>query len=237
LVTGEFGTGRVLAFAGDSSWRWWLAGHPKIHQQFWRQAMLWLIQRDTLSEGFKLDLARRRLTVDATPELSIEWFAGSDNKPLPSPIKIELSRDGRWLRNLEITQLTSNTLRSTIVGLDAPGLYRAALSATGSDGQAYTTDVAFIVADDSRELVHPGADWQMMDSIAAANAPAGGQVVFPEEIGQAIQWLRERQQATQVTTIEKRRLGDAAWDAWLYLVIFCALMSLEWGLRKSWQLP
>jgi hypothetical protein len=77
----------------------------------------------------------------------------------------------------------------------------------------------------------------MMDSIAAANAPAGGQVVFPEEIGQAIQWLRERQQATQVTTIEKRRLGDAAWDAWLYLVIFCALMSLEWGLRKSWQLP
>ncbi|MCA9181100.1 MAG: hypothetical protein KDA51_06590, partial [Planctomycetales bacterium] len=66
---------------------------------------------------------------------------------------------------------------------------------------------------------------------------AGGQLISPEEIGVALDWLRERQKATQVTTLEKRRLGDRAWDAWLVLVLFCALMSCEWGLRKSWQLP
>jgi hypothetical protein len=116
-------------------------------------------------------------------------------------------------------------------------LYRAALTAQAADGESYSADIAFIVRDESRELSLLAADWQMMDNIVSANAVAGGQLFAPEDIGQAIQWLRDRQDATKVTTVEKRRLGDAAWDAWLTLAIFCILMSIEWGLRKSWQLP
>ena len=85
--------------------------------------------------------------------------------------------------------------------------------------------------------MQPAANWQMMNNIVAANQAAGGQLVLPEEIGVALDWLRQRQQATQVFTVEKRRLGDGTWDAWLVLVLFCALMAGEWGLRKSWQLP
>ncbi|QDV21843.1 hypothetical protein [Aureliella helgolandensis] len=237
LVTGEAGRGRVLAFAGDTTWRWWLGGQKKVHQQFWRQAMLWLIRRDTLNEGFRLDLQRRRLALGDTPPLSVEWFGGSENKAMPSEVKIELSCEGRWLQNLVSTKQSESMLQATLAGLEAPGLYRAALTATGADGTPYEADIAFVVRDESVELENPSADWQMMANIVSANAAAEGQLVLPEEIGQALGWLRERQDATKVTTIEKRRLGDAAWDAWLYLVLFCALMSVEWGLRKAWQLP
>lgn len=237
LVTGEFGSGRVLAFAGDSTWRWCLAGQTKAHQQFWRQAVLWLVRRDTLNEGFRLQLERRRLQLDETPDLAIEWFGGSEGKPMPDEIKLELSRDGKWLQNLSSTSTGGDGRQATLAGLDTPGLYRAALSATGSDGQTYQAEIAFIVRDESRELMQPAADWQMMNNIVAANQAAGGQLILPEEIGVALDWLRERQKATQVTTLEKRRLGDRAWDAWLVLVLFCVLMSCEWGLRKSWQLP
>lgn len=237
LVAGEFGDGRVLAFAGDSTWQWCLAGQTKRHQQFWRQALLWLIRRDTLNEGFRLVLDRRRLLLDETPTMLVEWFGGSDNKTMPKNLNIELTRDGRMVQNLSTTSTSENTRKTTLAGLDTPGLYRAALTATAEDGKVYQAETAFVVRDESRELSQSAADWQMINNIVSANRSAGGQLIYPNEIGTAIEWLRQRQDATKVTTVEKRRLGDAAWDAWLYLVLFCLLMSIEWGLRKSWQLP
>ena len=237
LVAGQFGRGRVLAFAGDTTWQWWLGGRKKIHQQFWRQALLWLIRRDTLNEGFRLDLEQRRLLIDETPDLAIEWFGGSENKPMPEQIRVQLSRGGQLLTNLGTTSESANARKAKISGLDQPGLYFATLSAEGEDGTSYETNIAFYVRDDSRELSQPAADWRMMGNIVSANQLAGGRLVFPEKAGEAIDWFRQRQQATKVTTIEKRRLGDAAWDSWLFLVLFCGLMSAEWGLRKAWQLP
>jgi hypothetical protein len=241
LVTGEAGNGRVLAFAGDTTYQWFLSGEAsgqrRVHQQFWRQALLWLIRRDSLNEGFRLNLERRRLEIDATPKLAIDWFGGGKNKPMPEQVKIELSREGQWLQNIETNSISDSVREARIAGLDTPGLYRAALTSEGADGERYTADIAFIVRDESRELTLLAADWQMMENITSANAAAGGEVFLPEDVGKALSWFGERQQATKVTTIEKRRLGDAAWDSWLTLVIFCILMSVEWGLRKSWQLP
>ncbi len=237
LVAGEFGDGRVLAFAGDSTWQWCLAGQTKRHQQFWRQALLWLIRRDTLNEGFRLVLDRRRLLLDETPTMTVEWFGGSDNKAMPAELTIELTRDGRMLQSLSTSPTSESVRKTTIAGLDTPGLYRAALTAKADDGKVYQAETAFVVRDESRELSQAAADWQMINNIVSANRSAGGQLIYPNEIGTAIEWLRKRQDSTKVTTVEKRRLGDAAWDAWLYLVLFCLLMSIEWGLRKSWQLP
>ncbi len=73
--------------------------------------------------------------------------------------------------------------------------------------------MAFVVTDESRELAQPAADWQMMANLVSANKSAGGQLLLPEDIGQGIQWLRDRQETVKVTTLEKRRLGDAAWDS------------------------
>ena len=44
LVSGEYGAGRTLAFAGDSTYRWPLAGFGREHNRFWRQIILWLVK-------------------------------------------------------------------------------------------------------------------------------------------------------------------------------------------------
>ena len=237
LVTGEFGKGRVLAFAGDSTYQWWLHGDQQIHKQFWRQAVLWLLRRDAIDEGFLMKLDRRRLSIDDTTAIHLEWFGGTDNKPMPDRLKLELTREGKWLRNLETVADDANRRTAKLSGLDQPGLHRAALSAEGADGKTYTSEIAFIVRDESRELAQPSADWQMMANLVSANNAAGGHLYLPENIADGIEWLRNRQETTKVTTLAKRRLGDAAWDSWLYLVIFCGLMTTEWALRKAWQLP
>jgi uncharacterized membrane protein len=235
LVTGEFGRGRVLAFAGDSTWQWWLDGEQEAHKLFWRQAILWLLKRDAISEGFGLKLDRRRLLLDESATLKLEWFGGSEQLAMPQKIKLELRQEGNWLRNLESTVVNESKRESIIKGLERPGVYDIALTATSETGKEYRSNIAFVVRDESRELSQPDADWTMLSNLASANATAGGHL--PEDVSKALDWLRQRQDASKVTLLEKRRLGDAAWDAWLYLLIFTGLLSLEWALRKAWQLP
>jgi hypothetical protein len=111
------------------------------------------------------------------------------------------------------------------------------LTSSDAKGKEHNANLAFLVQDVSRELIQPAADWLMMANLVAAGKSAGSELFLPEETGQLIAKLRERQNATKTTTIERRRLGDAAWDTWLYFALFCGLMSFEWILRKRWQLP
>ncbi len=238
LVTSEGrGRGRVLAFAGDTTWTWRLAGYKKLHQRFWRQALLWLVRKDSIDEGFKLTLPRRRFQLGEAPKIDVEWFGGATDVPAPGSFRIALSRDGSWISDIASQRESDTLFTAKLEPVLSPGLYSAKLTADGPGGKKYESEVAFVVSDQSIELASRTVDEQLLRSIAAANSAAGGRVVAAEEIDEAIDWLRDRQAATKVTSIEKRRLGDAAWDSWLYLILFCGLMSLEWSLRKAWQLP
>ena len=64
--TNQYGKGRVLAFAGDTTYRWRTLGLPEkqtgveAHARFWKQTMLWLARQEE-GEGFvwvKPDLRR-----------------------------------------------------------------------------------------------------------------------------------------------------------------------------------
>jgi len=61
LVVGEYSRGRVLALAGDSTWRWWMHGQAAAHKRFWRQVILWLVRREDLEQHeVWIKLAQRR---------------------------------------------------------------------------------------------------------------------------------------------------------------------------------
>ena len=51
LVAQQFGDGRVLCFAGDSTWRWWMRGYEPLYKRFWRQIVLWLTRKDKAQQG------------------------------------------------------------------------------------------------------------------------------------------------------------------------------------------
>lgn len=237
VVSDGQGRGRVMAFAGDTTWTWRLAGFKKMHQRFWRQAMLWLVRKEGIDVGFKLSLPRRRFQLGEAPKIDVEWFGGVNDQVAPANFRIALSREGRWLSDIAFEKVSDNLFTASVQPIQRAGLYSAQLTASGPDGQAYESEVAFVVSNQSIELTSRTLDEQMLRSIVAANSTAGGRVVLTSELDDALNWLRTRQDNTKVTSIEKRQLGDAAWDSWLYLLVFCGLMTLEWSLRKSWQLP
>ena len=82
LVAHDFGAGRVMAFAGDSTWRWWMGGFESAHKRFWRQIVLWLARKDQTQEGSVwIRMAQRRFA----PSQRVEFFVGATS-PTGDPI-------------------------------------------------------------------------------------------------------------------------------------------------------
>ena len=82
LVAHNFGDGRVMAFAGDSTWRWWMHGYESAHKRFWRQIVLWLARKDQAQEGnVWIRLAQRRFA----PSQRVEFTVGATS-PTGEPI-------------------------------------------------------------------------------------------------------------------------------------------------------
>ena len=77
LVATEAG-GRIMAFAGDSTWHWWMEGFESQHKRFWRQVILWLARKDETSDGAVwVKLAQRRFALSEPHERGHRGTRGS----------------------------------------------------------------------------------------------------------------------------------------------------------------
>ncbi|MCH8849792.1 MAG: hypothetical protein IIC89_03090, partial [Chloroflexi bacterium] len=87
LVVQQAG-GRVMAFAGDTTWHWWMEGFAPQHKRFWRQVILWLARKDELSDGTVwVKLAERR-------------FSRGERVRFPEPHVLDSDRYGPVLQRL-----------------------------------------------------------------------------------------------------------------------------------------
>src|SRR4029077_4151910 len=64
LVAQDYGRGRTMAFAADSTWLWYQGGEHEAPQLFWQQVVLWLAHKDNQGDEsvwVKLDARRFRV--------------------------------------------------------------------------------------------------------------------------------------------------------------------------------
>ena len=72
LVAGHVG-GRVLAFAGDTSWRWYRYDFQDEYNRFWRQVIFWLTFRDGKSDdSVRIYLPQRRYQPKTKVSFTVE---------------------------------------------------------------------------------------------------------------------------------------------------------------------
>jgi uncharacterized membrane protein len=234
LVSGEYGRGRVLAFAGESTYRWTMHGFEKEHKRFWRQVILWLVRREDLNKDdvwIKLDQRRfnpgGRVHVTAGARTSagdpitsatfdtIITLPGGKQEPL----RLALDKD-EWVGSFEAT---------------APGDYAIDTTAVSGERKLGSARAEFLVFDRDVELSNPAADPDLMASLAAWTKPDGGRSIAPEELPALLTELANRPKEYETREI-KWKLGGTALDAWLFLLLLVALLSGEWWLRKKWGL-
>jgi hypothetical protein len=236
LVSRNYGNGRVLAFGGDSTWRWPMRGpdlehsYDAEHKRFWRQIVLWLAKKDESQEGtvwIKLD--QRRFAPGQRVEFSVgaRDAAGEPLKDaefraevvLPDgsrrPVDSLVRQEDRYTGSFRDTQLSGDyAIEATVLQNHQP--YGSARG-------------RFTVFHQDLELDNASADAETMKSLAAMT---GGESLAPEQLPDLVKRLAEQTSQFEVQQETKKTF----WDTWPFFLFLVGLLTIEWYLRKRWGL-
>jgi uncharacterized membrane protein len=221
--------GRVIAYGGDT-WVWARASEEGrlAHRKLWRQIIFWLSHKENDSENrVKLKLDKRRIAVGEKLDLSV---TARDSKGAAIPnvkyeTKVEREGKDRVSEPIELYDQGEES-RGSVPGdkVGQPGDYTITTIAR-RDGQELGRDKArFIVYQDDRELENPSADLKLAREIAELT---GGEAVNPERVGAYLKGI-DRSVYTEYMSSARYE----PWDNWPFLLIFTAILTLEWWLRK-----
>jgi uncharacterized membrane protein len=246
LVSEDYGEGRTLAFAGDTTHLWQRLGLPRsregveAHAHFWKQVVFWLAKRDKTEGNAWVKPDTRRLATGgklgfsaglrgkggvAAPEAQFEArVVGPGGVEYPVPTAPEQGSE-----------------RGTFWKTDIPGEYRLIVKAQGKDvdGQSIApqeADARFLIYQDDTELLRRAADHEFLTKLAAAT---GGKFYKAEELPHFLQELQKQ-------PVPQAKPKAEVWPDWrqntlsgfrvaLFLV-FVSLLSTEWLLRRWWGL-
>jgi uncharacterized membrane protein len=240
--------GRVIAFAGDSTWRWnmprtdpdsqEIVSYKDEFDQFWRQVVLWLAFWDARNdETVSIELPKRRfqpkaiikfdVVVDTIAGEAIEnvVFDAALVSPLGQRTLINISRLGdRYFGELD-PELVAES-----------GLYRIEVAAEREGVAIGTSKREFVVMDRDKEKSNPVANPEQMVRLASQTADHGGRAMVPDEVADRLDELIKNPPMTKIEIPLKWRLGETFSDAAVFLSIFVILLTAEWMLRKKWGL-
>jgi uncharacterized membrane protein len=240
MVAQEVSPGRVLAFGGET-WPWYTSGDESqnAHKKFWRQAILWLAHKeDAGSEQVKLTLDRRRVAVGQKLDMTVT-ARDAKGEPL-SDVKIQttvepINPPGGTPPKAESVDVFNQGAewRGSYFVTGQPGEYRVTTIGT-RDGQEIGRDSArFLVYQDDREMENPAADFALLRQIMSMT---GGDQLAKDRTGTP---LKAEGLASAIRAIDLDAVVDAVqqkevrlWDNWPFLLIFTALLTTEWWLRK-----
>jgi uncharacterized membrane protein len=229
LVAHAYGDGRVMAFAGDSTWQWVMQGYEPAHSRFWRQVVFWLARKDESMEGSVwIRLPQRRFL----PGQTVEFAAGAQS-PSGEPVedanfRAEIVLPGGATQELRLVRGEEERTGS-FDDTAAAGDYTIRVTAD-KDGQLLgSAESRFLVIEQDLELDNAAADATLLESLAAMT---GGRSLVPEELSNLIERLAEDTESLKVRTETRKPL----WDTWAFFGVLVGLLAAEWYLRKRWGL-
>jgi hypothetical protein len=228
LVSQMSGAGRVLAFAGDTTYRWRLAGKDEEHKTFWRQVVLWLAKMEGGGSGSCwITMENNRLFPGDTAKFQIflRSEAGEEVRNFPATATVLKSDNTTEAVALVMENgIPTGSFRST----EYSGDYKIQAEAV-LNGETKTATARFLVQNRNLELDNPVTYPKLLSDISAIT---GGKSIPPEQLGVLIEDLIR--QSNEL--VEKRESKRTLFDSWILLLAFIVILSMEWFLRKYWGL-
>ncbi len=234
LVSGEYGAGRTLAFAGGSTYLWPLHGFGREHNRFWRQIILWLVRQDERNrDEVWIKLGQRRLNPGAKTLVHAGARTAAGDPLENVRLETTLVHPGGRREALTMSRDESE-FRGTLQPAEA-GEYAVETTAYDGEREVGSARAEFLVYDRDVELSTPAADPDLMASLAAWTRQEGGRAVAPEELPKLIAELAARPPEYEERQTRWKLAGTSG-DAWLMLALMTSVLTAEWFLRKKWGL-
>jgi uncharacterized membrane protein len=229
LVAQTIDNGRIMAFAGDTTWRWRMNKFASAHSRFWRQIILWLARKDQSQEGnVWVRLNERRLT----PSQRVEFTAGATSPNgdtiADGQYKAEIVLPDGARRPLTLLR-KDEQMAGSFNDTQLPGDYTIEVTASQKGQALGMAKARFTVIEQDIELDNASADVATMQSLAATT---GGESLAPEELPKLVRRLAEDTANLEVQQETKKTF----WDTWAFFLTIVVLLGLEWYLRKRWGL-
>lgn len=232
LIAGQPGEGRVLAFAGDSTFRWVLKGFGDAHRRFWRQVILWLAKKDQQKSGdVWIELAQRRVPRGTRIEFAVgaQMPEGQPQETTMFDVRIATPKGD----SIQVVTTPNDDRHVARFNQTAtPGDYTVTVTAKQGDKELGTATARFLVPDEDLELDRPAAEPALMAQLARMTTQAGGRALAPEELPQLLEELAEREPEVKQEVLKR----VTYWDTWPFFLLFVGLLGIEWYLRKRWGL-
>jgi uncharacterized membrane protein len=230
MLSLETGNSRTIAYGGDT-WVWARFSEEGrlAHRKLWRQIIFWLAHKENDSENHvKVTLDRRRVSVGEKLDIAA---SARDSKGTSIPnvrYETRVERDGPELTS-EMVELydQGEEARGSVYATDKigrPGNYTVTTIARRDGNEIGRDRSRFLVYQDDRELENPSADLKMAREIAEIT---GGEPVTPERLSGYLKGI-DRSVYTEYLSLSEYKV----WDNWPFLLIFTALLTIEWWLRK-----
>ena len=238
IMAGANVGGRVVVFAGDSTWRWLRKGFKDEYNRFWRQVILWLAFWDSRNdESVSITLPKRRFSPKANvtfgvavKSISGEFVEGiSFDASLTSP-----SGESQVITVNQVGQRYESELNPE--SLSQSGVYRIRVAADRTGVPIGSSEREFVVMDRDKEKSNPAANPEQMKRLASQTSEFGGMAIGPEQLAEVLDQYIENPPTTKIEIPTKQRLGGEFWSSLMFLVMFVGLLSVEWLLRKKWGL-
>ena len=221
------GAGRVIAYGGDT-WVWARASEEGrlAHRKFWRQVIFWLSHKENQGDNqIKLNLDKRRISVGQKVELTVT-ARDSKGAPLTGVVyETKVEHEGLKPSSEPVELYTQgDESRGSYAAIGQPGDYKITVIARRNGQELGRDSSRFLVYQDDREQENPQADLKLARQIAQLT---GGEAVASESLLKYLKGIDQSAYTEYLIPTEHK-----IWDNWPFLLIFTALLTMEWWLRK-----
>lgn len=233
LVVQDYGKGRSGVFTGDATWKWALkAGEGETLKRFWRSLAVWLTRSDYRSADKVVFVETDRLQYLLGDEVNfnavVQETDAAKGRLADARVMASLVLQNGARRTWELGR-GPGTFASRNVPPN-PGTYTFTVQAITPGGEELGKDsVSFQVDVPDVENENPKANLRLLQRLAGAS---GGTYFDAEHGGQAFEQLLQRQAGFEKTV----RSSSPLWNHWSLFLVFVALLTAEWALRKRWGL-
>jgi uncharacterized membrane protein len=253
MAATQKGTGRSIAFAADSTHESWvIPGSTDAYRRFWKQLVFYLAHQEDLSNQLWIKLDRRRVNANAGEVLNFTFGLRKAGKEIPG-VDFTAKIIGPDKSDIPVRHLREQQHQSgSFQGAKAPGNHELVVTAKTSDGKEPIKpgSARFLVAFDDLEMTRPLAEHDTLIRVAA-NAEGRFAILDEASLLQYLDELKSQvnRESRHKTTHwpdwqrvppseEMRDQAAGIWNSFALvgLLLFVALLGLEWLLRRLWGL-